>query len=217
VKLLCNVMQVHRSGYYRYRHSGVKPRQALNVHLLAEANIIHAQSQQSYGSRRMAKALQAKDYQVGRYQARSLMRQGQLSCKQRKRYRVTTLSHPALPVAENVLNRAFTVKAPNRVWVADITFLWTLEGWLYVAAVLDLYSRRVVGWAMDSHMKTGLISQALNMAIGRRRPDTGLLHHSDRGSQYASYDYQQQLEKAGIVVSMSRKGNCWDNRGPPRL
>jgi transposase InsO family protein len=178
---------------------------------IAEIKALHTLSRGSYGSRQMAKNMQAKGYPIGRYAARTLMRKAGVHCQQRRRYKVTTLSQHKQPVAENLLNREFSVAMPNRVWVADITSLWTQEGWLYIAAVLDLFSRRVIGWALASHMRTSLVSAAFIMAVGRRQPPAGLLHHSDRGSQYASDHYQACLQQAGMTVSMSRKGNCWDN------
>jgi putative transposase len=141
----------------------------------------------------------------------AVMLENRIECKQRRRYKVTTMSQHTQPVAENKLDRNFTVSEPNKVWVADITYLWTLEGWLYIAAVVDLFSRRVVGWSMASMMHTKLISDAFTMALNRRQPTSKLMHHSDRGSQYASQDYQELLRKSDITVSMSRKGNCWDN------
>jgi len=204
-------MQVHRSGYYDYVKCLKKPVIDADNKLLIEIKALDKLSRSSYGSRQMSKNLKAKGYAVGRCRARTLMRKANIECKQRRRYRVTTQSKHSLPVAANVLNREFTVEAPNRVWVADITYLWTQEGWLYIAAVLDLYSRRIVGWAIERHMRKELINDALHMALGRRRPGDGLMHHSDRGSQYASADYQAALKSAGIIVSMSRSGNCWDN------
>ena len=203
-------MHVNRSGYYRYLKELTQPKRD-ETRILLEVKALDNQSKSSYGSRRIAKGLQAKGYEVGRYKARRLMRQAGVKCKQRRRYRVTTQSDHWFPVAANELNRQFNVEKPNLAWVTDITFLWTQEGWLYLAAVLDLYSRRVVGWSIADHMRTELISDALFMALGRRQPVGGLLHHSDRGSQYASADYQQVLKQQGIRVSMSRKGNCWDN------
>lgn len=204
-------MEVERSGYYRYLKDLAQPKVMVKVKLLAEVKALDNLSRSSYGSRQMAKNLQAKGYKVGRYQARTLMREAGIKCKQRRRYKVTTQSDPKLPIANNILNREFTVGAPNRAWVADLTYLWTQEGWLYLAAVLDLFSRRIVGWALANHMREELVEEALKMAIGRRQPGPGLLHHSDRGSQYADGDYQMALRNAGITVSMSRKGNCWDN------
>jgi putative transposase len=139
------------------------------------------------------------------------MKEAHIECKQRRKYKVTTQSNNKLPVADNRLNRQFKIDSPNRAWVTDITYLWTNEGWLYLAAVLDLFSRKVVGWAMASYMTKKLTMNALEMAFGRRAPKSGLLHHSDRGCQYTSYEYQGLLKKFGIVVSMSRRGNCWDN------
>jgi transposase InsO family protein len=159
----------------------------------------------------MARALQKEGYSVGRHKARSLMREAGVFCRQRRRWRCTTDSGHSLPVAPNRLAREFGVSEPNTVWVADITAIWTLEGWLYLAAVLDLCDRQLVGWAMAGHRRTELVSQALTMALGRRRPDTGLIHHSDRGSQYAAHEYRHLLETNGLVASMSRKGDCWDN------
>lgn len=159
----------------------------------------------------MSQKLKDMGYKAGRFLIRRLMKEHGIECKQRRRYKITTKGSHSLPVAENALNRNFAVSAPNKVWVADITYLWTLEGWVYIAAVVDLYSRRVVGWAIAEHMRTELISDALRMAVFRRDPASGLMHHSDRGSQYASADYQGLLAQWGITVSMSRKGNCWDN------
>lgn len=204
-------MKVNRSGYYRYGKA-VRGKKALQDDtLLVEIKVLARLSKNSYGSRQMAKNLQAKGYAVGRYAARTLMRKAGLECKQRRRYRITTDSGHKLPIADNILNREFSVMTPNQVWVTDITYLWTVEGWVYVAAVLDLFSRRIVGWSIAEHMRGSMVNAALQMALGRRQPKSGLLHHSDRGVQYASGDYQASLNAAGITVSMSRKGNCWDN------
>ena len=204
-------MEVSRSGYYQFLRAKPTEKMKLKTCLLVEVKALATESHHSYGSRRMAKGLQNKGYEIGRYAARSLMKEAGVECKQRRRYRVTTDSSHKRPVAENVLNREFTVTEPNRAWVTDITYLWTLEGWLYVAGIVDLFSRRVVGWAIASHMRESLIHEALDMALGRRQPEAGLLHHCDRGVQYVSDVYQTALKSAGIVMSMSRKGNCWDN------
>lgn len=211
MKLVCRVMEVSRSGYYHYLKAMPSLKKQKEARLLVEIKALAAESQNSYGKRMMAKHLQAKGYQVGVYAARTLMSKAGIECKQRRRYRVTTDSRHKLPVAENVLNRQFAAPAPNRIWLADMTYLWTLEGWLYIAVVLDSFSRRIVGWAMAAHMQETLVSEALQMALGLRQPPVGLLHHSDRGVQYASAHYQSQLKAQGITVSMSRKGNCWDN------
>jgi len=201
-------MQVSRSGFYAWRcRSPDDHHQAL----LHEVREIHCQKRGSYGSRRMARELRRRGYNVGRYQARSLMQEAGVEARQRRRWRHTTDSEHRLPVAPNLLNRQFMVADPNQVWVADITAIWTLEGWLYLAAVLDLHDRQLVGWAMADHMRTQLVLDALEMAVGRRQPERGLLHHSDRGSQYASHEYRGTLVRHGFQTSMSRKGNCWDN------
>lgn len=209
--VLCKVLHVGRSGFYVYLQRLKAPKHCQEALWIAEIKALHTLSRGSYGSRQMAKNLQAKGYAIGRYAARTLMRKAGVECRQRRRYTRTTLSEHKQPVAENLLNRRFTASAPNRVWVADITPLWTQEGWLYIAAVLDVFSRRVVGWALASHMREALVQDALLMALGRRQPSAGLLHHSDRGSQYTSGSYQACLQQAGITISMSRKGNCWDN------
>lgn len=211
VIILCKVMMVSRSGYYDYLRAKPSTRSLLQQKLLVEVKTIAAESRYSCGKRTIAKNLQARGYVIGVYAAKTLMKKAGIHCKQRRRYCVTTDSKHQLPIAENVLNRQFQVKKPNRAWVGDITYVWTLEGWLYVAAVLDLFSRRIVGWAMAEHMKESLVSDALRMAVGRRNPESGLLQHTDRGVQYASHAYQALLKDNGMIISMSRKGNCWDN------
>jgi putative transposase len=191
-------MEVQRSGYYSYVKKLICCGVDADLKLIIEVKALSRLSRNSYGSRRIAENL-------------TLMHKAGVECKQRRRYRITTQSKHSLPIAENVLNRQFSVSMPNRVWVADITYLWTNEGWLYIAAVLDLYSRRIIGWAVANHMREELVNNALQMAFYRRRPGFGLIHHSDRGSQYASNQYQEELKRMGIIISMSRKGNCWDN------
>ncbi len=208
VTLLCATLKVTRSGYYRYEKT---PKSNKDEKLIVEIKVLHNKTNRSYGSRRIAKHLQVNNYKIGRYKARSLMRKAGIECKQRRRYRITTQADAKLPVAENILNRCFAVEKPNKVWMGDITPVWTFEGWLYLAAILDAYSRRIVGWALADHMRKELVGDALKMALGRRQPTETLLHHSDRGSQYASSDYQTSLQAAGITASMSRKGNFWDN------
>lgn len=179
--------------------------------LLTRVRRIHADTRGSYGSRRMSRQLRTDGHNVGRYRARSLMKKAGVFVKPRKRFRKTTDSRHSLPVAPNLLDRNFHVDRPNAVWCVDVSYLWTVEGWLYLAVIIDLFSRKVVGWAMDSSLKTGLVTEALVMAYFRRKPSKGLLHHSDRGSQYASCEYQQMLKSYGMRCSMSRKGDCWDN------
>jgi transposase InsO family protein len=201
-------MQVSRSGYYAYLKRVIYQ---VDERLILDIKLIAKQSNYSYGSRRMSMALRSKGYAIGRYAARTLMRQAGIECKQRRRYCITTDSKHKRPAAKNVLNRAFDVQQPNCVWVSDITYLWTTEGWLYIAAVLDCFSRRVVGWAIAHHMRETLVLDALAMALSRRDNTGDLLHHSDQGKQYASKNYQTLLNAYGITASMSRKGNCWDN------
>ena len=172
---------------------------------------LFAATRESLGSRTMKEKLREEGFQIGRERTRKLMKVLRLQVKRKRKYKVTTDSNHRLPVAENVLDRQFLPTEPNQAWGVDITYLWTQEGWLYLAVVIDLYSRRVVGWAMDRRMKKALVIRALMMAVNLRRPAAGLIHHSDRGSQYASHDYQKLLKRFGMVTSMSRKGNCWDN------
>lgn len=212
IRILCKVMNVSRSAYYRFKSLEQKaPRKTIPLRLILEVKAIHKGAHGSYGSRRMSNALKNKGFNVGRYQARSLMRKAQIQCKQRKRFRVTQNAKQNGAIAENTLNREFNVTLPNQVWVADITYLWTRNGWAYLAAVVDLFSRRVIGWSIAEHMQEELVNKALTMAIAKRRPKKGLLHHSDRGTQYTSTEYQKLLSNHSIDVSMSRKGNCWDN------
>jgi transposase InsO family protein len=213
IAVLCEVLDVSRSGFYAYAQQQAAPQiDRDEVALLARVKAIHAETRQSYGSRRMAKQLQAEGFAVGRAQARRLMQDAGLTVRRRtRRGPVTTNSQHRYPVAPNLLERQFEVEKPNEVWAGDITYVWTAEGWLYVAVLLDLYSRKVVGWAMSSHIDSALVQEALRMALGRRGPTTGLLHHSDRGSQYACHDDQRLLATYGIRCSMSRKGECLDN------
>lgn len=210
IVLMARVLGVSRSGFYDWRQR-TATQDVERACRIEAVKALHEDKRGSLGSRRMATRLQRQGYPVGRYQARSLMREAGVVCRQRRRFRATTNADHRRPVAPNRLARQFAVTQPNKVWCADITAIWTLGGWLYLAAVLDLGVRQIVGWAIDSHMRTELANQALTMALGRRRPGPGLLHHSDRGSQYAAGEYQALLQRHGIVPSMSRKGDCWDN------
>jgi len=211
VNSLCLLLRVQRSAYYDWRsHPGkVIPPSELALHRRMKE--LFAASRDSLGSRMMMKNLCAEGFEIGRDRTRRLMKTLNLKVKQKRKYKVTTDSRHNLPVAENVLNRQFSPQAPNQAWGTDITYLWTQEGWVYLSVVIDLYSRRVVGWSMDRRMKKALVIRALMMAINLRNPPSGLIHHSDRGSQYASHDYQALLKQHGMIASMSRKGNCWDN------
>lgn len=178
---------------------------------MSKVRQINGETRGAYGSRRTSERLRSQGHDVGRYRARSLMKKASVSVKHRKKFRITTDSKHNLPVAPNLLNRNFQVDRPDTMWCSDITYLWTMEGWLYLAVVIDLYSRKVVGWAMNSHMKASLATEALMMAYWGRKPGKGLIHHSDRGSQYAGNDYKKLLNTYGMICSISRKGDCWDN------
>ena len=211
VTLLCQVMEVSRSGFYDFMKRLQRPKDPQEQRLIVKVRAIHKANDEAYGSRRMSQALRADGEGVGRCQAGTLMKKANVEVKQKKRFRVTTDSKHNYPVAPNLLDRQFDIETPNTAWGGDITYLWTDEGWLYLAVIIDLFSRRVVGWSLSSRMKVDLVRDALLMAIWRRKPGRGLIHHSDRGSQYACHEYQDILEDHGIIPSMSRKGDCWDN------
>ena len=211
VKLLCRMLKVQRSAYYDWRDRPGKVIPVEELALRRRMKELFAASRESLGSRMLARHLRAEGFAIGRDRVRRLMKVLNLKVKQKRKYRVTTDSKHRLPVAENVLERRFSPQAPNQVWGADVTYLWTQEGWVYLAVVIDLYSRRVVGWALDRYLKKALVLRALLMAVNLRQPPPGLMHHSDRGSQYASQVYQALLKQHGMICSMSRKGNCWDN------
>ena len=212
VRVQCHVLGVSTSGFYAWLRRPPSQRAVANQNLLQDIRRIHWDSHRRYGSPRVCAALRAEGRCVSRRRVANLMRLNDLQAITKHRVRVTTTdSRHNLPVATNVIDRNFEALAPNEKWLADITYIFTAEGWLYLAAVLDLYSRKIVGWAMRDHMRTELPLAALTMALQRQRPEPGLIHHSDRGSQYASGDYQKALVSARITPSMSRKGNCWDN------
>jgi putative transposase len=210
VRLMCGVLEVSPSGFYDWLRRPESPRAAEDRALVAKIQAVHGDSRRTYGSPRVHASLKAEGYRIGRKRVARLMRENDIRARTKRKFRVTTDSRHDHPVAPNRLDRQFTVEAPNTVWLADISYIPTREGWLYLAVVLDLYSRQVVGWAMDEEMPQELTLAALDMALKRRRPLPGLMHHSDRGSQYAAA-YQARLAEHGIVGSMSRKGNCWDN------
>jgi putative transposase len=211
VRVLCRTLVVSASGFYAWCRRGLSRRAQEDAALKVKIRAFHASSGKTYGSPRIHEDLKADGQGVGRKRVARLMQEEGLEGQRKRRFRVTTDSKHSHPVAANELKRNFTVSAPNKVWVTDITYIWTREGWLYLAAILDLFSRRVVGWSMDSHLERTLALDALGMALKTRRPEAGLIHHSDRGVQYASGDYRDQLRERGIVCSMSRKGDCWDN------
>jgi putative transposase len=209
VKQLCRVLEVSRSGYYAARQRAQQPETVCPHSVQAKA--VFAASGRSYGSRRLSAALRDGGVDVGRHRARTLMKRNQLRPKWRRKFVHTTDSRHGLPVAPNVLQRQFTPAKPNTAWVSDLTYIRTRSGWLYLAAVMDLYSRKIVGWAMAPSMPAQLVCDALSMAIASRQPAAGLIVHSDQGSQYASDEHARLLARHGLTASMSRKGNCWDN------
>ena len=210
MKQLSRTFGMSRSGLYSARQRSLAPKAPLCAHALS-LQAIFAASGTTYGSRRLRAALKRQGIAIGRYKVRTLMRRHGLRARWKRKFTHTTDSKHQLPVAENVLNRQFQPEQANRAWVGDITYVRTASGWLYLAVVLDLFSRKVVGWAMAPHMQASLVCDALRMAIGARQPQPGLLMHTDRGSQYASQAHTELLGAYGLEQSMSRKGNCWDN------
>ena len=211
VRLLCRTLQVSRAGFYAWQTRPPAPRTRADERLGLEIAAIHAESRQRYGSPRVHAELADRGCRTSRKRVTRLMRGRGLAARRRRRFRVTTHSRHRFPIAPNLLARQFERAVPDQAWVTDITYVPTGEGWLYLAVILDLCSRFAVGWAMSERVTDELTLAALGMALARRRPAHGLLHHSDRGSQYASDDYQRILAEHGIVCSMSRRGDCWDN------
>jgi putative transposase len=211
VHRLCRVLGVSQSGYFAWRGRSACRRQRDDMVLLAHVRSAFALSNATYGSPRMTRELQDAGLVVGRRRVARLMRDNGLRARPKRRFKRTTDSNHAWPVAPNLLDQDFTATGPDQKWGADISYLWTREGWLYLAVVIDLFARRVVGWATGDRLHRDLALAALRKALTMRRPAAGLIHHSDRGSQYCSIDYQAELEKHGILISMSGKGNCYDN------
>ena len=208
---MCDVLDVSRSGYYAWLRRPESKRKAEDKALTKLIEEIHEDSNGEYGSPKIHQELRRRGTRYGHNRVARLMRKDGLRAKIIRKFKATTNSKHNLPVAENLLNRDFSPDAPNRAWVADITYIWTNEGWLYLAIVIDLFSRAVVGWSMSERMTRSLVMNAFTLAVMRRNPARGLIHHSDRGSQYASGEFQKLLEKHGAICSMSRKANCWDN------
>ena len=211
VTVLCRVLGVSRAGFYAAQCRPVPLRVTADARLAVQIAAIHRASRRCYGSPRVHAELRARGQCTSRKRVARLMRRAGLAARRRRAFRVTTQSRHTHPVAPNRLARQFTASVPDRVWVTDITYLATVEGWLYLAVVLDLFSRRVVGWATSDRLGEGVALEALGMGLARRRPRPGLLHHSDRGSQYASAEYRAVLAGHGMERSMSGVGSCWDN------
>jgi putative transposase len=212
VGLLCDVLEISRSGFYAWRKRVPSMRAKADAQLAAEIAATHAKSRQRYGSPRVHRALRKKGIRVGKKRVERLMRDRGIVGRQKRRFRRTTDSRHTSPVAPNIADRQFAPSAPNQLWAGDVTYIATDEGWSYLAVLLDLYSRRVVGWAMSATNDTDLALAALEHAVRSRNVvPTGLVHHTDRGSPYASDDYRQAMSAQAMIASMSRKGNCWDN------
>lgn len=211
IRLMCQVLGVSRNGYYSFKSSAARVVDPEHLEMLEWIKDIDESSKHSYGSRRMKRALNVLGYPISREKARRLMKEAGVQVRHRKKYKVTTNSNHKQPIYENLVARQFDVEEKDTVYAGDITYIWTQEGWLYLAVVIDLSSRKVVGWSMRSRMTSQLVCDALTMAIWNRRPTKGLICHSDRGSQYASMKYRKLLRRNGFLGSMSRKGDCWDN------
>ena len=211
VRRMCRVLELSSSGYYAWLKRDDSRRMREDRRLLVEIRTIHQQSRGAYGSPRVHVELRERGMRHGKNRVARLMREAGIRAKQKKKFKATTDSKHSHPVAPNLLERDFAADMPDRKWLADITYISTREGWLYLAAVLDLYSKLIVGWAVSSRINKELVLEALKMAVGRRWPSPGLIHHSDRGRQYASKKYRKALRSQGMICSMSRKGDCWDN------
>jgi putative transposase len=211
IAAMCRLLGVTRQGYYAFLRRPVSARVVSDRGLRERLQELHLEVHGRYGSPRMRRALRDEGVRVGKRRVERTMQSLGIQARTRRRFRATTAADPSHVPAKNILDRDFTASRPDERWVTDITYVWTEEGWCYLAAILDLFSRRVVGWALDATLSTSLPLAALDMALQRRGPTAGLLHHSDRGCQYTSSDYRAALASVGAVASMSRKGNCWDN------
>lgn len=207
----CTMLNVSVSGFYAWKKRKASFRQRRDMVLLAHIRAQFSLSRETYGSPRMHAELKEEGLAVGRHRVARIMRDNQLKARQKTRFKKTTDSGHGGPVAPNLLDQNFAADQPNQKWGADISYIWTAEGWLYLAIVLDLFSRRIIGFAMSDRMKKGLAVEALQRAVTLRRPPPGVIHHSDRGSQYCSNDYRKLQKRHGLIASMSGKGNCYDN------
>lgn len=211
VSLMCKALKVSTSGYYAWLNRKPSPRAIANASLKSKIEVIFNGERQRAGSIRITKKLQSDGEIVGRNRVARIMRINGMRARGRKKFKATTNSNHKLPVAPNLLEQNFEAARPNEKWVSDITYIWTEEGWLYLAVVLDLYSRAVVGWSLSNRMTAALVMDALKMALWRRKMPCGVIVHSDRGSQYCSHDYQKLLSDHGLTCSMSKRGDCYDN------
>jgi putative transposase len=211
ITVLCRAFDVSRSGFYVWSKGKLSPRAQVDEQLKVAIKAVHKQSRETYGTRRVQPELKAQGFIAGRDRIARLRRELNLRCKQKRKFKATTNSNHDFPVADNLLNQTFAPTRPNEVWVTDITYCATDEGWLYVAGIKDVFTCELVGYAMGERMTQGLTAQALWNAVRNKRPQKGLIHHSDRGSQYCAHDYRKLVEQFGMQASMSRKGNCFDN------
>jgi len=211
VQKMCRIIGASRSGYYIWKKQPQNRTQKENEKILMEIKEVHTKSRRTYGSPRITDELRSNGTKCGKNRVARLMKIHGIVGKAKKKFKATTNSKHSLPVAENLLNQNFVAEKPNTVWVSDITYIPTLEGWLYLVVIIDLFSRQVVGWGMSDRLTSGFVVKALYQAIGRRHPGSGCIFHSDRGIQYASADFRDVLKAYGFIQSMSRKGNCYDN------
>ena len=211
VKPMCKCLAINRSAYYAWCNSAPSAKRIEDQQLTEKIKVIFLNNKSRYGSRRIKEALNKDDLIISKRRVSHLMKEAGLYCKAKRKFKMTTDSKHNLPISPNLLQRNFTFSHPNQAYVGDITYIPTLEGWLYLAVVIDLFSRQVVGWSMKKHMRTSLVNDALLMAIWKRKPKRGFIWHTDRGSQYASSDHRALLKTHGVQQSMSRKGDCWDN------
>lgn len=211
VPVMCRIFEVSASGYYSWRSRPISKRAQEDQRLEIEIRAAHKRTRKTCGPKRLQEDLEAHGVNAGVCRIRRIRKKLGIRCKQTKKFKATTNSNHNLPVAENLLDQNFDATAPNQVWVTDITYIPTEEGWLYLAGHKDLFTKEVVGYAMDGRMTKELVSRSLFRAVKAKQPDAGLIHHSDRGSQYCSYEYRDLLKQFGMKASMSRKGNCYDN------
>jgi transposase InsO family protein len=211
VTLMCKVLGVSRSGFFDWKKRDPSKSEARKSSLVGKIEKIHLGSRKTYGSPRVYKTLKGLGEKCSKATVERLMRENGIRSKIKRKFKATTNSNHTLPVAPNLVKRDFTADAPNKLWCTDITYLWTEEGWLYLAAIIDVFTRKVVGWAMKDRLTLPLALEALEMAVRRQNPSPGLVHHSDRGCQYAAHEYRSELRRHGFLCSMSRRGQCWDN------
>lgn len=208
---MCVVLEVSKSGYSDWRKRDKSPRETNRTELVEKIIQVHQGSRNTYGSPRVYRVLKGMGERCSKSTVERLMRQNGIRSKMRRKFRATTNSKHSFPVAPDLVKRDFSASAPNQLWCTDITYLWTEEGWLYLAAIIDVFTRKVVGWAMKDRLTLPLALEALAMAVQRQMPGPGLVHHSDQGCQYAAHEYRAELRRYGITSSMSRRGQCWDN------